>query len=582
MAFIDVKQFNKDTKFEVQNIRHKGVDVGNNWPVVYILNNDKEAYVGETVNAARRMDQHWQNEDRRVLTEVRIISDETFNKSTILDLESFLIKYMSADGIFSLQNGNNGVQDHQYFHKNEYHALFEEIWHKLIKCGIAKQEILEIENSELFKYSPYKALGAEQQESEREILKALSNYGDKEHGVNIIVRGGAGTGKTILAIYLIKLLVDLNATFKEDSTEVEELQEEYLDKFGSSIVYAENLNDIKKIGIVIPQSSLKTSVKEVFKTVKGLSPVMVLSPSDVVKDYMRTGVPFDLLLVDESHRLKCRYQGHLSNYRPFDECNEALGLDKMQGTELDWIMLCSRNQILFRDELQTVRPCDIPGKDFLDIVKKYKKTEFGTALSTQWRCSGGNDYIDYLKNILSGKQNQFNAIQNYEFKLYTNCDKMIQDIKDRNEKYGLCRVAAGYAWKWQSKPNYKDYKPYDIEIQGKQYRWNTTLENWITNPKSINEVGCIHTLQGYDLNYAGIIIGEDLKYNSEKHELYADKDCYFDQQGKSGVANKPKELLEYITNIYLTLLTRGVRGTYVYVCNDALREYLSQFIEVIE
>lgn len=575
MFSIDVEKFNSDVQQSVERIKHKGVNVGINWPVVYIINNKKEAYVGETVNAARRMEQHWKNEDRRVLTEVRIISDETFNKSTILDLESFLIKYMSADGLFSLQNGNNGVQDHQYYQKEKYQDLFNDIWKKLIKCGIAKQELIEIENSELFKYSPYKALGDEQIESEKVILKALSYYGDANHGANIVVRGGAGTGKTILAIYLIKLISDINYLFSNNSTESAELQEDYLEKFGESVIHIENLNDIHKVGIVIPQASLKASIKDVFKTIKGLDASMVLSPADVVKNYLDTGKKYDLLIVDEAHRLKCRYQGHLSNYKPFDECNTALGLDKMLGTELDWIMECSNNQILFRDELQTVRPCDIPGQDFLNIIRKYNKTEFTTALNTQWRCEGGNSYIDYLKNIFAGKQESFNQIQNYDFKLYLDCNQMINDIKKKNEEFGLCRVAAGFAWPWKAK---KDDSVNDVKIQDKEYHWNRTTNNWITTKNSINEIGCIHTLQGYDLNYAGIIIGEDIKYDPVKKEIYADKDSYFDQQGKSGVANKPKELLEYLTNIYLTLLTRGVKGTYVYVCNDELREYLKRFI----
>ena len=97
----------------------------------------------------------------------------------------------------------------------------------------------------------------------------------------------------------------------------------------------------------------------------------------------------------------------------------------------------------------------------------------------------------------------------------------------------------------------------------------------------MNEIGCIHTVQGYDLNYLGVIIGEDIKYDSETKHIYADKNCYFDQQGKSGVAEDPEALREYLTNIYLTLMTRGIRGTYVYVCDPALREYMSQFIPMV-
>ena len=97
----------------------------------------------------------------------------------------------------------------------------------------------------------------------------------------------------------------------------------------------------------------------------------------------------------------------------------------------------------------------------------------------------------------------------------------------------------------------------------------------------MNEIGCIHTVQGYDLNYLGVIIGEDIKYSPVTKQIYADKNNYFDQQGKSGVAEDPEGLREYLTNIYLTLMTRGIRGTYVYVCDPALREYMSQFIPLV-
>ena len=198
------------------------------------------------------------------------------------------------------------------------------------------------------------------------------------------------------------------------------------------------------------------------------------------------------------------------------------------------------------------------------------------ALETQWRCKGGNDYIDYVRDILSCTAKEYREVENYDFKLYEDPNRMIEDIKALNEKMGLCRTAAGYAWKWYSK---NDKKAYDIELDGKKYRWNSKDVKWIESKESINEIGCIHTVQGYDLNYLGVIIGEDIKYSEVTGEIYPDKTCYFDQQGKSGVADDKEALRDYLTNIYLTLMTRGIRGTYVYVCDPALREYMAQFIE---
>ena len=573
MAAIDKLEFDVNISENLLELEHYGKRVGENWPVVYILNNSREAYIGETHHASVRMNQHMDNPERRRLTEIRIISGEDFNKSVILDLEAFLIKHMGADGKYKLQNGNNGLQDHDYYNRTKYEEGFQHIWKNLKKEGLVEHSITEIENSNLYKYSPYKTLGTDQRAAEQKILEALAELVKVGKGVTIIVRGGAGTGKTILAIYLMTLFADINR-----KSVGEQNPDDYLDENAESVVAAESIRGITKIGIIFPQATLKESVKDIFKSISGLDKKMVMGTTEMVDEYLDSGKKYDLLIVDEAHRLKCRYNGHLSSYAKFDACNKALELSHDYGTELDWIMKCSWNQIIFRDELQTVRPCDITADNFRDIIDgKYNTTRMEIALDTQWRCLGGNDYINYLKELLAcspGLKKQ--VFEDYDFKIYTDVNRMVEDIKKLDAKLGLCRNAAGYAWKWISK---KDKSLCDIEIQGYKYRWNSTYKNWIASDNSINEIGCIHTLQGYDLNYVGVIIGNDLKFNPETKQIYADKDCYFDQQGKSGVASKPEELKEYIKNIYLTLMTRGIKGTYLYICDEALREYFMEYVE---
>ena len=139
-----------------------------------------------------------------------------------------------------------------------------------------------------------KSLGPEQRQAELDILKAFEEHRDDEGGVRIIVRGGAGTGKTILAIYLMKLFADINR--KND--EITEL-DDYLDEDAEYIYAAERLVGIEKIGIVFPQKSLRTSLKDVFRGISSLRPEMVLDTTDVVNDYIETGKKFDLLIVDD-------------------------------------------------------------------------------------------------------------------------------------------------------------------------------------------------------------------------------------------------------------------------------------------
>ena len=189
MAYIDSFVFNRSSLDDIRRLKHEDYKVGENWPVVYVLNNNKTAYVGETVNAVRRADQHLSNKEKKKLTEIRIISDDDFNKSVILDLESYLIKHISADGHYKMLNANNGLQDHDYYERSRYENEFRDIWEELRKQGVVEQSIEDVENSELFKYSPYKTLGSDQIEAENDILRAFAEHRHDKDGVRIIVEG---------------------------------------------------------------------------------------------------------------------------------------------------------------------------------------------------------------------------------------------------------------------------------------------------------------------------------------------------------------------------------------------------------
>lgn len=135
-------------------------------------------------------------------------------------------------------------------------------------------------------------------------------------------------------------------------------------------------------------------------------------------------------------------------------------------------------------------------------------------------------------------------------------------------------MLAGYAWPWISQKN-KQLR--DIKIENFEKMWNNPTENWVHCENPINEVGCIHSIQGYDLNYGFVILGKDIRYDKEKGSVVVDKNQYFDKNGKNTATDE--ELDQYIKNIYYVLMTRGIKGTYLYVCDQALKEYLEQYIE---
>ncbi len=567
MAEIITKNFNAGTSNVLKHEKY-----GTNWPIVYIINNNEEAYVGETTDASIRTNQHWANEVRRSLKKINIIGDDSFNKSSTLDLESFLIKYMSADNRFKLQNGNGGLQNHNYYQREKYENMFRSIWNQLKTKGLVKNELRVIENTDLFKYSPYKSLTADQYMVVNNILSDLADLVNKKESATFVVEGGAGTGKTVLGIYIMKLLIQA-----KDTKQIE-IEEDQVEQSLSEILKINDAVDDLRIALVIPMENLRTTLKKVFKHIKGLNSNMVISPNDVCK----LDGKYDLLIVDESHRLRRRK--NLTQYGTFDKNNQRLGLGK-NGTELDWILKKSKYQILFYDEGQSIKPTDVRKEDFekLSLLKNYHMYP----LTTQLRClKGGDEYVNYVKSIFSNNPPKEKIkFKEYDLKMFDCVNDMVEDIKNKDKDYGLCRSIAGYAWKWNSKGKHlplestimRDYTGvYDIEIDGYKYIWNSQAYDWINSPNSVNEIGSIHTTQGFDLNYAGLIIGNELRYDLEKRKFYVDRKNYYDAKGKADTTDE--ELLKYLLNIYQTMMLRGMLGTYIYVCDPGLRTYLKKYI----
>lgn len=548
--------------FDSFNTNHFAKDL---WPLVYILSDGetKTAYVGETTDAYSRMSTHLKHNKKSKLTSVHLITSEKFNKSATLDIESNLIKYMSGDNVYKLLNGNLGLANHNYYQKKEiYWDIFNSVWNQLRSEGIAKHSIEHIDNSDLFKYSPYKSLTAEQSYGLNQILESLVTG---KH-TNTIVEGGAGTGKTILAIFLFKMLSSElgDFSFKEFGTEE--------NKFIDLVNRIKEKLPKPKMALVVPMASFRSTLKKVFKNIKGLSASMVIGPAEVSKN------KYDLLVVDESHRLRRRV--NLGAYfGAFDKACLALELDKHTCSELDWVTMQSSNTILFYDENQSIKPSDTKKEDF-DKLKSNKNTSI-LKLKSQFRVRGGNAYVNYVDSLLNCKIDTSTGVfnsKNYEFTLFDSLEEMISQIKKRNQESGLSRLIAGYSWEWKSN---KDSSVFDIHIGDVRLKWNGTSNDWINSKNSINEVGCIHTTQGYDLNYSGVIFGNEISYDPAKKEIVIREENYFDKNGKQSIKSS-EELKEFIVNIYKTIMLRGIKGTYVYVCDPHLKEYFESLIPKYE
>lgn len=528
--------------------------VKNLWPLVYILSDHKrkEAYIGESANALNRLNNHLRNDQKSKLNNLHLITSDKFNKSATLDIESNLISYMSGDGKYKLLNGNAGIANHNYYQKDEYFDLFKRIWIELKDEDITIQSLKEIDNSDLFKYSPYKTLTNEQYNAVGDILETIVQGNYK----SIMVDGSAGTGKTVLAIFLIKLLV----------TRIDDLFD-----------YEDSIDDINwiaalkrkypkpKVALVVPMTSLRKTLKNVFRNISGLNAKMVVGPTEITKE------KYDILLVDEAHRLKWRK--NLTGYGAFDQGNQRLGLDKYEGTALDWVLLQSSHQILFYDADQSIKPSDVRKERFDELRQSAKFIK----LTSQLRVKGGTDYINYVNRLLHARMTVAEPIfenEAYELELFESLQPLLDKLAAKEEEHGLSRLVAGFAWEWKS----KNTAAIDIEIEGIQLRWNSNNIDWINSENALNEVGCIHTTQGYDLNYTGIIFGKEISYDPHQDEIVIIPEHYHDTKGKSGIKD-PSILKAYIINIYKTLMYRGIKGTYVYVCDDNLRAYFKKHLK---
>ena len=556
-----------------------------NWPVVYVLDDVKgggqaaiggglnDVYVGESRNAAARMRQHFDSPEKKHLRTIRVIVDATFNKSVCLDLEAYLIRMLAGDGSYRVLNRNDGITEADYYDRGHYRESFLEVFDQLKRDGVFTRTIPEIENSDLFKLSPFKALTPDQAIAVEDILEGLFEDLKSGEKSTTVIQGEPGTGKTVVAIYMLKLLVDIAATAPAEDLDSDTLFSEFFVEG-----YQDLLKDVR-IGLVVPQQSLRESIKKVFKKTPGLHPAMVMTAFDVGFSDQH----FDLLIVDEAHRLNQRANqpSGVQNKKFRDITERLFGSDDKTKTQLDWIRAKSRHQIFLLDAAQSVRPADLPSETLSVLVGEAKAANRNYPLLSQMRVQAGSDYVSYIRRILgSGAPVAPEGFDGYGFRLFDNLAEMREEIQRKDAEVGLSRLLAGYAWPWKTK---NDKTAFDIDLDGVQLRWNSKQVDWIASPKAVDEVGSIHTVQGYDLNYAGVIIGPDLRYDPVNGTLIVDRDSYFDTKGKEnndvlGKKYTDDDLLRFISNIYAVLLTRGILGTYVYVCDPALRTHLRQFI----
>jgi len=371
-----------------------------------------------------------------------------------------------------------------------------------------------------------------------ETALTLAKHSSESNKNILIVEGGPGTGKSVVAINLLVQLTKAG------------LLSQYVTKNAAPrAVYQNKLTGTLK----------KTHISNLFKGASGYH--------SLDKNV------WDALVIDEAHRL-----------------NEKSGLYGNLGeNQIKELIHASKFSVFFVDEDQKVTLKDIGDKEEITKWAEVEKAHvYITELTSQFRCNGSDGYLAWLDDTLQIRETANPNLDgiNYEFKICDTPTELRDIIFEKNKINNKARMVAGYCWDWKSK---RRASAYDIEFPEYDFkmRWNLTTDGslWVISPESVNEIGCIHTCQGLEVDYVGVIVGKDLVVRNGGIITDAAERSKMDSSVKGwrkltqmDPVGGFEQLDRIIKNTYRTLMTRGMKGCYVYFVDKGTEEYFKSKI----
>ncbi|PJC49034.1 MAG: AAA family ATPase, partial [Candidatus Omnitrophica bacterium CG_4_9_14_0_2_um_filter_42_8] len=379
-------------------------------------------------------------------------------------------------------------------------------------------------------------------DDQKVVYESALSFSQKSSKTNknvLIVEGGPGTGKSIVAINLLVAITKLG------------LNTQYVTKNSAPrAVFEAKLTGALK----------KTQISNMFTS----SGSYVGSKPDI----------FDALIVDEAHRL-----------------NEKSGMMKNIGeNQIKEIIKASKCSIFFIDEDQRVTWHDIGRKDDIEkwAVRLGAKVH-NFKLESQFRCNGSDGFLAWIDNTLQIKETANKTLEDikYDFRILESPKELHELIIEKNKINNKARLVAGYCWNWVNKldRNFKDIVMPEYDFQAK---WNLTSDRnvWIISPTSVSEIGCIHTCQGLEVDYIGVIVGPDLVVRNgvvvvdPSKRARTDKSLHgYNKACKDNLAEANRKAEYIIKNTYRTLMTRGLKGCYVYFVDKETERFFKSRIE---
>ncbi|MDP4012912.1 MAG: DUF2075 domain-containing protein [Candidatus Nanoarchaeia archaeon] len=382
------------------------------------------------------------------------------------------------------------------------------------------------------------------------IIAKINKAETKNENSVIIVKGGPGTGKTVIALHLLAEY----AGHKEKKYNI----------FFSS--RSKPLIEAIKHKMDRGQKSGDVNARILFTSLDPYAPARTKENE------------LDILIVDEAHRI-----GQKSDHR-FTKKEYRTNMP-----QVEQLIRCAKTSIFFIDDKQAIRGAEIGSTKLIretaiQLGKEVEEVE----LISQFRCNGSDNYLDWLEFVLghTDKKITLRKEDKFDFKIIESPEKLYEIINQKNSQKGMsARLVAGYCWPWSTKLNESGELIKDVKIGNFSLPWETHGEikppegyvkwyEWAYKPEGIKQVGCIYTAQGFEFDYIGVIVGPDLKYDKAKDCLIANR-----EGTKDPVLKRSKEKFdEYVKNIYRVLMSRGMKGCYVYFVDKEVENYFKSKI----
>jgi uncharacterized protein len=363
--------------------------------------------------------------------------------------------------------------------------------------------------------------------------------GRKKHVV--LVRGGPGTGKSVLAINLMARLL----------------------REGSSAQYATGSRAFTETLWEIVGSRSKA-------TFRYFNSYGQAAPNDI-----------DVLICDESHRIR---ETSSSRFTKKEKRSK-----KPQVREL---IDAAKVSVFFIDDRQVVRPNEVGSSEHIRLHARERDAEISEfQLEVQFRCAGSDGFVNWINNTL-GIERTANVIwdgaEGFDFQILSSPEDLEAAIRLKASQNYSARVAAGFCWKW-SPPRPDGTLVEDVVIGEYRRPWDAkpgysklapgipTASLWATDPNGINQIGCVYNIQGFELDYAGVIWGKDLVYDLDSQKWIGNK-----KESADNVVKRSKEkFVDLVKNTYRVLLSRGMKGCYVHFLDRDTERFVRSRMEVV-